>query len=85
MTASASSLEMNSRGTPWLMTLKKPKSSQALIMRVLASGFERSIKGIAGNNVEVLHEVFVNGNCSIAGLYKATIVEFADELSLQKK
>jgi hypothetical protein len=42
---------MNSSGTPWLMTLKNPNSSQALTMRCLESGLERSINGIPECNV----------------------------------
>ncbi|KAK8985510.1 hypothetical protein V6N11_068764 [Hibiscus sabdariffa] len=41
-----SSREMNSIGTPWLITLKNPNSSQALVIWCFESGFERSTRGI---------------------------------------
>jgi len=37
-------------GTPWLITLKNPNSSQAFTIRVYASGLERSTMGIVEEN-----------------------------------
>lgn len=49
--ASDSNWDIASTGTPWLMTLKNPNSSQAFTMRLFASGFERSTMGISKENV----------------------------------
>lgn len=47
--ASCSKTETSSEETPWLITLKKPKSSQALTRSCLDSGLEISITGIGEN------------------------------------
>lgn len=74
LTASDSSLEMNSVGTPWLITLKNPNSSQALTRRFFESGFDRSMMGIPEKNVVVSLQVLMADNCSIAGLARTTMV-----------
>lgn len=51
MAARDSNREMESMGTPWLMTLKNPNSSHAFTMRDLASGFDRSTRGMLDRNV----------------------------------
>lgn len=52
--ASDSNLSMKSMGTPWLMTLKNPNSSQAFTMSCLESGLDRSMTGIPENVLESL-------------------------------
>lgn len=73
---SDSNKEIDSMGTPWLVTLKNPNSSQAFTMRVFASGLERSTKGIVVSveNVVVL-QFLIQGYCSVVvGLDNTTIV-----------
>jgi len=49
--ASDSNWDIASIGIPWFMTLKNPKSSQDFTMRLFASGFDRSTRGIDEENV----------------------------------
>lgn len=65
---------MNSIGTPWLTTLKNPKSSQALTMEFLASGSERSIMGIPLKKVVGGLHVLIKENWSNAGRERTTMV-----------
>lgn len=78
---SDSRVEINSIGTPWLTTLKKPSSSQALTMSCLASGEERSISGTSEKNAaeeeaaEAMEFLMkeLEDNCWIDCLDKTTI------------
>ena len=78
--ASDSSWDMASMGTPWLMTLKNPNSSQAFTMRLFASGLDRSTRGMVtgGENAValLLLQLLTWEYCSVVGLEQTTISFF---------